>query len=187
MTTHTRFITSGETDTVRHLIGSTLKSYGTINLLNGTRTAIGEAFIEVGEGLVVSVRSRLDSYAINGVTDDFATVSIEYGDTSLVDVAAKEGSLFYDFSNSVITNSGVIRVEFIRDAASSPTQSCAIDLGVMIETEKGRIAIFNGSIWVNELDFEVLRGDTQLDEPEAFESELGDMWETRTTVIKLGE
>ena len=187
MTTDTRFMPSEETDTLRHLIGSTLKSYGTINLLNGTRTAIGEAFIDVGEGRPVSIRSQLQSYAINGVTDDFAMVSIGHGDSSLVEVAAKEGSLFYDFSNSVITNSGVIRVEFIRDEASSPTQSCAIDLGVMIETESGRIAIFNGSIWVNELDFEVLRGDMQLDEPEAFESELGDRWETRTTVIKLGE
>ena len=49
----------------------------------------------------------------------------------------------------------------------------------------GRIAIFNGSIWVNELDFEVLQGDTELAEPEVFESVLADVWETRTTVIKL--
>ena len=162
-----------------------MQSYGTTNLLYGTRTAIGEAFIEAGEGALVSLRSELHSYAINGVTDDFATVSIGYGDKSLVDVAARKGSLFYDFSNSVITNLGVIRVEFIRDEVSKPTQSCTIDLGLMIETEMGRIAIFNGSIWVSELDFEVLQGDTELAEPEAFESVLADVWETRTTVIKL--
>lgn len=187
MTTSTKLITSEETDTLRQLIGCTLRSYGTTNLLNGTRTAIGEAFIEASDGILVSLRSELHSYAINGVTDDFATVSIEPGDESLVDVAARKGSLFYDFSNSVITNLGIIRVEFIRDEASKATQSCVIDLGLMVETEIGRIAIFNGSIWVNEFDFEVLRGATALGEPEAFESELADAWETRTTVIQLGD
>jgi hypothetical protein len=187
MTISTKLITSKETDTLRQLIGCTLKSYGTTNLLNGTRTAIGEAFIEASEGVLVSLRSELHSYTINGVTDDFATVSIGPGDESLVDVAARNGSLFYDFSNSVITNLGIIRVEFIRDEANMATQSCVIDLGLMIETEMGRIAISNGSIWVNELDFEVLRGPMELGEPEAFESELADVWETRTTVIQLGD
>jgi hypothetical protein len=187
MQTSAKLITSEETDTLRHLIGCTLKSYGTTNLLNGTRTAIGEAFIEASEGILISLRSELHSYAINGVTDDFATVSIRPGDESLVDVAARKGSLFYDFSNSVITNLGIIRVEFVRDEASKAKQSCMVDLGLMIETEMGRIAISNGSIWVNELDFEVLRGPMELGEPEAFESELADVWETRTTVIQLGD
>jgi len=180
-------MTSEEVGCLELLIGCTLNSYGTTTLLNGTRTAIGEAFIETREGGTISIRSQMQSCTINGVNDDFATVSIGRSDKSLVDVAARKGSLFYDFSNSVITNVGVIRAQFTREASSKPIESCEIDLGIMIVTELGRIAVFNGSIWVSELDLEVLRDDVDLGELEGFASELGDVWETRTTVMMIGD
>ena len=185
MTNVMTLIPSDQVHILGRLIGTRLTSYGASKLLKGTRTAIGQAFIENDKGEVVLIYSDLRSYAINQVIDDFATISIREGDLSVVEASSKQGNSFYDFSDSLITNVGIIRVDFIREALGNPNQSCSIDLGLLIETEIGRLAIFNSSIWVNEIDLEVLRVDMELAEPDGFASEIGDAWESRTTVVKI--
>lgn len=186
MTTDPQLIPNDQIEILRPLIGARLMSYGTSHLLNGTRTAIGEAFFATDASGVVRLTSEMRSYSINGILEDFAAVSVHRGNESLVDVASKGGGTFYDFSNSIITNLGIIRTEFSREVSGRPKVLCMVDLGLLIVTEVGRVAIFNGSIWVNEFDLEALRADSELSAPEGFASELGDVWESATTCIMIG-
>lgn len=185
MTKSSTLIPDTHIDILRKLRGSQLQSFGTAHPLGVSRTAIGEVFIETDKNKVVLITSHLRSYEINGVIDDFASISIRRGDRSIVESASTKGGRYLDFSDSVITNLGIIRVEFIRTTSGRPWPSCVIDLGIVMETAIGRIAIFNGSIWVNELDVDVFNDDVELGAFDGFASDVDDVWESRISVVKI--
>ena len=179
-------LTSPEAITMlNRLIGRKLVSCGTPLLLTGTRTAIGRAFIETDTAGVLCISSQLLNYDINGILEDFAVVTVSPGDPSDVATAFSQGATFFDFANSVITDVGVIRTELKREVAGESTKNCECDLGVVISTEKGRMALFNASIWVNEIDFVAMTSDSSLGEPEGFVSELGDAWTSNTSIFSV--
>lgn len=167
------------------LISSKLVSCGTPHLLDGTRTAIGHAFIETDTAGVLCISSQLANYEINGILEDFAVVTISTGDFSDVPMANALGATFLDGANSVITDVGVIRTEFKREVDGESVKTCGLDLGVVISTEKGRMALFNASIWVNEIDFVAMSPDSSLGETEGFATELGDVWTSSTSIFSV--
>jgi hypothetical protein len=169
------------------LIGSKLVSCGAPRLLSGTRTAIGRAFIETDNAGVVCVASELQSYDINGIREDFAVVSVSAGEISDVSTAYSQGTTFFDFANSIITDVGIIRTEFTRELAGEPIRVSECDLGVMVTTEKGQMALFNASIWVNEIDFVATTSDSSVGDSEGFVSELGDVWTSTISVVSVND
>ena len=170
---------------LRGLVGSKLVSCGTPHLLDGTRTAIGRAFIETDTASVLCISSRLVNYDINGILEDFAVVTVSTGGVSDVSMANALGATFFDCANSIITDVGVIRTEFKREVAGESVKICECDLGIVISTEKGRMALFNASIWVNEIDFDAMSPGSILGETEGFDSELGDVWTSSTSIVNV--
>ena len=183
MTKNFRHFSEAEKTLLRGLTGKVVRAFGGIQLLPGSRIAVGGAFLLTENNFALILNSKLETYEINGVIDDFACLHVESAAPDAL--TAYEDSFFYNLSGEAIEGVKIIRVFLRREKIGNSEKAFQIDLGIQVSTKNGSLVLLNGSIWANEIDLVALRLDEKLPDLDLFDSELGDVWETTVEFIPL--